>query len=250
MNSEFIQQFTKLQQLIYSKEICKIPQISIKEVNSPGVYAHFKSEDLYNEKYILYLSNKLTYKPEEFIQQILFHEFTHVVDSIKFKKYNLEKFESLMEIYSEINASRIQMNKILQTENNEPFSLDQEIKYENILTLQSFMDQTYNHVVEEFTIPSTLFDENNLKMNQKQLYYYIGYVKSLKDNNIQYNMPLCNIEIFGDQFQRLHDYILNENVDIDILYLYEKELAHLIKSTIRQHNVSMIGNAIRKSFSN
>ena len=110
------------------------------------------------------------------------------------------------------------------------------------------MDQTYKHVTAEFKIPATLFSDNNLRLDLKKLYYYIGYSKSLKDNNIQYNMSLTEIEIFGKQFQRLYDYILYERIDFNVLYIYEKELILLIEDTIYTHNLSKISSVIRKGF--
>ncbi len=247
MISEYMELLIKFEHLKYNKEVCKIPKLqSIIPVHNFKAWAEFKSEDLYNSKYILYIDDKLEDKPDEFIDQILFHEFTHIVDSRRFLKFDLEKFQNMMNIYSEIHASQIQMNRLIKTEKSKPYSLDQEVIHGGILTLRSFMDQTYNRLKKEFSVPNVPFNKSNLRLNLKELYYYVGYSKSLKNNNIIYNQNFSEINIFGNEFEKLYNYVLTEKVDSNILYEYDRNLTKLVKTTIETHNKSFINDIVNK----
>ena len=152
----------------------------------------------------------------------------------------------MMNIYSEIHASQIQMNRLIKTEKSKPYSLDQEVIHGGILTLRSFMDQTYNRLKKEFSVPNVPFNKSNLRLNLKELYYYVGYSKSLKNNNIIYNQNFSEINIFGNEFEKLYNYVLTEKVDSNILYEYDRNLTKLVKTTIETHNKSFINDIVNK----
>lgn len=247
MMSEYMNLFIKLQYERYCKEIRKIPKLkSVIVVNNFDDWAKFESEDLYKCNYILYIDSELENEPNEFIEQILFHEFTHISDSLRFKMFSFEKFKSIMKIYSEIYASKIQMDRMLLTESHKPYTLDQEVVYGGILTLKSFMDQTYDKLKSEFMIPEGFITTTNLKFDLNKLYYYIGFLKSLKSNNIKYVQQLNEIKVFGNLFKEVCDYVLNNKVNIDVLYKYEKELTKLIKDTIEMHNKTFCEDIVNK----
>lgn len=52
----------------------------------PDAYAQFNSYDLYNKKYILYINPNLCSLNTSTIRRKLFHEFTHIYDSVFFIK--------------------------------------------------------------------------------------------------------------------------------------------------------------------
>ena len=82
MITEEIKLETKLRWLEYCKEIKNIPpiqEIKLLDKNDSS-HARFKSIDLYNQKYILYVQNEIYEYTEVSTRSILFHEFTHLAD--------------------------------------------------------------------------------------------------------------------------------------------------------------------------
>lgn len=105
--------------LKYNNNICNIPQIKdIRIMLEEGTAGQFLTDDLYNRNYVLYLSDDMEVAPDDYVEEILFHEFTHLADSMLFLEYDIEKFKIIMSMYSEIHASEIQMDKILSTIKN------------------------------------------------------------------------------------------------------------------------------------
>lgn len=55
-----------------------------------------------------------------------------------------------MFIFSEIHASEIQMDKMLTTQDKKPYSLNQDVIFDGVLSLKAFMDQSALHVKDQF----------------------------------------------------------------------------------------------------
>lgn len=222
----------------YNNIIKKIPQISdIVSSNNNGFWAEFMIEDLYNKKYTLYIFSDLEKMPYEFIEQILFHEFTHLADSLDFLKYKYDDFVSVMNIYSETHASEIQMDRMLLTQTTRPWSLDNNVIHGGILSLNSFMKQTFNHLENEFCVPKERITINNLKYDQKNLYYFTGYLISLSKHNIKFNWKFQNTDIyFIPIFTEIIELLLSGDYDIQSIIQLNNHLIQMIKDKIYNHN--------------
>lgn len=238
MISEYLKKQIEFQWLKYNKFINKIPQIeSVKESSENISWAYFKSDDIYSQKYILYVDPKLEETYDEFIEQILFHEFTHIYDSLKFKGINKENFNELMNIYSEIHASQIQMDRMLLTQSTKPYSLDKQITCEKKVILKSYMEHSLYKLEQEFATPQEKITPENLKYSQKQLFYFIGNLSSLKNNGIEFNYSYLNMdEKFTPLFYEITNYVLNEDIDAKTIIQYSQQLTALIKDTIKFYN--------------
>lgn len=138
--SKRLKTFIKLTWTKYNNNICNIPKIKgIKIMPEEDTAGQFLFDDLYNKNYILYLSEDMEVAPDDYVEEILFHEFTHLADSTLFLEYNIEKFTTIMSMYSEIHASEIQMNKILSTIEN-PSNVRQIIPYKSV-TLKKYLNR-------------------------------------------------------------------------------------------------------------
>lgn len=209
--------------LIYKKYVYLVqdlPQINlIKESSDSSCEAQFLVDDLYSKKYILYVDPDIEQECLQFKENILFHEFTHMADSIKYSYLSPKDFQDFMFIYSEVHASEIQMNCMLATQENKPYSLDQQIIHKGYISLRKWMNQTLDHVAEEFTLPETGMPLSSL-YDLRDLFYFIGYLKSLQKNNISYNYDYSRIPHLKEAFDEITELMLNEQVNPTIIISY------------------------------
>lgn len=253
MISEYLQKQIKFQWLKYNKFICKIPAIEKVEILAEdNTWAYFKNDDIYKQRYVLYVNPHLEETYDEFIEQILFHEFTHISDSLKFKNVDKKTFTELMNIYSEIHASQVQMNRMLLTQNTKSYSLDQQIICEKKVTLKSYMEHSLYNVEKEFTVSRDKITADNLRYSTKELFYFIGKLSSLKKNGIKFDYDYSNVdERFRNLFYEITNFVLRDNIDAKELLLYNKQLTSLIKDVVRDNNekyvLSKIGKILKPS---
>ena len=248
MLSEYMMLHVKLQWLKYNKEIKKIPEISQVLSMHNGGWAQFKVEDLYNGNYVLYIDEDLENTSDEFIEQILFHEFTHLADSLICHEMCRDDFKRYMHIYSEIHAAEIQMNRMLLTQEYRPFSLNQDVTHsKGILSLKYFMEQTYAHVTNEFSFPTEPILTNNFRFDSKKIFYYLGYVRSLHRNGINYQVDFSNLpECFHNIFSEILEEILHDECNSNKLLLLEIQLQEEIKKQVARHNKEHMDKFINK----
>lgn len=184
--STYLKTLTNITWILYNDNICNIPEIKdIKIIQEGNVMGQFLIDDLYNQNYILYLSEEMEVAPDEYVKEILFHEFTHLADSTLFLEYSIKEFKDLMSIYSEIHASEIQMDKILSTIENPSPTLKRVISYKAV-TLKNFLDRALKDLKQEFAPLKNKTDAIE-RCDFAYIYYFIGYLKSLKNHNIKYH---------------------------------------------------------------
>lgn len=141
----------------YQKENnLKLPDISeVKYDKTDEFWGKFNTQDLYNKNYILHICDDLLSENKKFMKQILYHEFTHLSDSLRFVDKSYKDFECIMQSYSEYHAAEVEMIERLN-EIEQPVTLSSDIYHIGILTLESFMRQTFEHLLR---------DTNNMSNN-------------------------------------------------------------------------------------
>lgn len=225
----------------YCEFINYIPEITeIKVMDENYTDMQFFPEDLYNEKYILYINQSVENERVQFIENTLWHEFTHISDSITLKEYEYEKFKDIMMIYSEIHAAETQMNHMLRTQDIPPYTLDKNIEHGGFITLRKYMDTSLEHVTESFILPPWIVLPFDDVCNPKNLYYFIGYLESLNKNSIKYEYNYSEInEKYIDLFNELTEYILNNNIyDFDKLVEFHTKIKAITQTVTTEHNKS------------
>jgi hypothetical protein len=218
----------------FNSEIEEIPHIEkINLVTNNKSWVYFPIDDLYNQKYIMYINDKIKEQPKELFEQVLFHEFVHIYDSIKLIKYNINDFKKLMNIYSEIHASEILMDRLLITQNKKPYRLENIVIHNVSIPLYSFMEQTANSLKEEFTFnKQTILKQT---YNYKSIYYYIGYILSLEKHGIQYtyNFEYINRSLSDLLYKILNSFII-KNYTPELLIQYENDLKGTILNLVKE----------------
>ena len=220
----------------YSQKIYPIPNIQdIQLISDDKIGGCFHANDLYNRKYILYLNENYMQRDTISLKPLLFHELTHLYDSIELSKYDYNKYLYLMQIYSEVHASEIEMNVML--ENIEDIDVNTIIPRHNMSIYQYLMYEL-KIVGNEFILTDGPILKDQLKLEHKTLYYFIGYLRSIKNHQIEceikYNpkIPSQLLEVMN----KITDYYLNNNlVDYEILYSYEDEFIRITKEIIIKH---------------
>lgn len=230
MISEYLRLHVELQWKKYNKIVCNIPKLNnIIPVSKEYSWCQFIADDLYNQKYNLYINTELEETPDEFIEQTLFHEFTHMADSITFLSYDKESFKSIMKIYSETHASKIQMDRILTTQKS--LSLNNTIMHGGEIRLSSFMDQTFQHLIDQFN--GEIFLNREIRFDTNNLYYFIGYLQSLKEHKINYIYSYdCIHPMFQPLFKQITHEIIKGNANYNDLIEYDSKLNQEIKQYI------------------
>lgn len=220
----------------YCQKIYPIPKIQeYKIIKNDKIAGYFNALDLYNQQYILNLNERFLKNDKQYLKSLFFHELTHLYDSGNLRKYELQKYLYIMQIYSEVHASEIEMDVLLDGIEN--VNVDSLINHYNI-PIGTFMAIYLNKVNEEFILPDGPILKDQLKFDHKNLYYFIGYVLSLKKHNIE-----CEFEYSRkipsellDLFNKITYYYLNnENIDYEILYSYQKEILNTTKKVLKEH---------------
>lgn len=219
----------------YTLLIQDLPELeSIEELTSSSCSARFLVDDLYNRKYILYVNPNIEQECLQFKENILFHEFTHMADSIKYSYLSLDNFRDFMFAYSEVHASEVQMDCMLKNQEKIPYSLNQQIIHGGYIQLENWMNQTLDHVIHEFTLLEANMPQN-FSYDLRDLFYFIGYLKSLQKNNISYDYNYSQIPHLENAFNKTTDLLLSEESDPDIIISHYKELELKVKESLLEH---------------
>ena len=243
MFDERIDKIIKSTHKSYCKYVSIIPEITKIETIS-GNYAEmqFDAKSLYEKNYILKVNESINDENEQFIENILWHEFTHVADSILFNEYEYEDYKHIMYIYSEIHAAELQMNNMLATQMERPSSLEQDIEHKGIITLQKYMDTSLHHALDQFKLPVWyIFLSDNI-CDAREIYYFIGYLKSLKSHSINYEYSYSDIdERYNSLFKEITEYVLNnQEYDYKHFISLDKQMDKLIIELATEHNQEIV----------
>lgn len=186
--------------LEYQKEY---PRNDYPELSTDNlVYVHdvdfwfqFNSSKLYDDQYELQVNMEAFALNDTYLRSILYHEFTHIYDSLTFKNRPMDEYEKIMSHYSEIHASYIEMRKKVMKTSYAIYVQDEK----NEVLMDVYLQQEYSTFKTTWSnyieyIPETITDK------MKRLCYFVGHYKYLKDH---YDIPEFKIispyseEIYG-----------------------------------------------------
>ena len=186
--------------LEYQKEYPRndYPELSTDNlvyVHNVDFWFQFNSSILYDDQYELQVNMEAFALNDTYLRSILYHEFTHIYDSLTFKNRPMDEYEKIMSHYSEIHASYIEMRKKVMKTSYAIYVQDEK----NEILMDVYLQQEYSTFKTTWSnyieyIPETITDK------MKRLCYFVGHYKYLKDH---YDIPEFKIispyseEIYG-----------------------------------------------------
>lgn len=218
----------------YKVSLPKIDKVHF--VSNQDFWAEFNASDLYNKKYELYIDSSLFDTNNKFIRQILFHEFTHLYDSLNYIEKTFDDYKKIMISYSEFHASQREMIERLEEVKTQDISLQTPITHIGILNLQSYMDQSYRMMCEDLKKMYNNDNEKEFFYNTSHIFYFYGYISALQKFKINYYYTLP-IE-FMLQLIKIEDTLIkSDNIDNEKVISSYIELE---KSVIDQYKLNQI----------
>lgn len=195
----------------------KLPNITeIKFIENNNFWARILGEDMYKNDYILYVDKDLLKCNKNFIKQTLFHEFTHIQDSIKFNKTPFAYYKSIMASYSEFHAAKHEMMERLEEVQNQKINEETKITHTKTLTIRSFMEQSF---LRMNSFLNSMAKNNNIKnftYDTKHIYYYFGYFSAIKCFGINYEFKLYSINPhFYLVIKKIYDSVMTNKISFD-----------------------------------
>ena len=237
VNDLFIQEMYKKYQAKYNLSLPSIDKICyVKDVD---FWARFNSDDLYNKKYVLYVDANLLDQNKKFIKQILFHEFTHLSDSLDYLSYSIDDFKRIMTSYSEFNASKREMVERLEEVSDESISLQTEITHAGILTINSFMKQSYEFMIKDL---KKMYDNNDLHdffYDTSHIYYFYGYLSALHQFGIEYfYAPASEFLLITMNIEKT--LIQSESIDVEKVLSTYKDMEKAVKDQYKFNRIRRV----------
>lgn len=223
----------------YQKEYnLNLPDISaVKYDTTNEFWGKFNTQDLYNQNYILHICDDLMSENKKFIKQILYHEFTHLSDSLQFLDKQYKEFECIMQSYSEYHAAQVEMIERLN-EIEQPITLSSEIYHIGILTIESFMNQTFKHLLRDTDDMNNISNTNEFSYDVDNIYHFCGYVRALQEYNVQYTYDLLKITPrYALQCKNIFECLLKDKIIIeDVLKTY-RVLENVVLNSVLINNI-------------
>lgn len=224
MNTDYIEKIRNE----YIKKYYSIPiiqkYIEITNVNDMEIAGYFNADELYKKEYNFHINTRIT-EESDYSKAILFHEFTHVYDSIQLLDYEYDKYRHIMQSCSEVHAAEIEMEILVTIEK---------------FPIEFLMNQHLNDLVCEFTLPDGPFRKGcSTGFNYRLLYYLIGYIKALKHNGIGCGYSFKRVpDPFREQFEEISNYYLdNDEYDNEKIFIYQSKLDKDIRQTKYEHQM-------------
>lgn len=173
---------------------CNFPKLIIKQKFIGQINSMIENVDKDNAYITIGKEFNCANRNKRYIESILYHEFTHISDSLLFLNKTRGEYSNIMKIYSETHASQIQLEKMINISHCE--NIKNDIIYNgNILTIESFLNQTKQHFLSK--LYSLTDVENILIVNESDviydIYYFSGYLLAIKNKEIKYTPDFSNM---------------------------------------------------------
>lgn len=224
---------------IYNEYKDKYPDIKYPELtednlsyaNDVNFWFEFSGKELYKNNYNLVICMKVFCLKDEYIKSMLFHEFTHLHDSIILKKLPFNKYKDIMASYSEINAAYIEFDYLFS---NKSISTKTKMKHlDHVINIGNWFQKELRRIQRiwnnmEFKSIAEFMDE------LKSLCYFIG-----KYTYLHSRIPSINLDIispFQPEINTIIEKYKRKN------YSISTEFNQIIKKYQTYHNMKLAQN--------
>lgn len=188
--------------LEYQKEYQRndYPKLSVDNlvyVHDVNFFFQFNSSKLYDNQYELKINMEAFALNDTYLKSILYHEFTHIYDSLMFKNKTIDEYKNILSYYSEIHSSYIEMKKRTKEMSKSIYVQDEKDEIPiNIYIQQGYLNikETWSNYIE--------YNPEIITDKIKRLCYFVGHYKYLKDN---YDIP--EFEIVSPYSEEIYNII-------------------------------------------
>ena len=167
--------------------------------------AQIKLKQSYRKDYRIYYNTKYLDCTSVALKAMTFHEMTHIADSIIFNDLPFNEFKKVLNSYSEIHASEIELDIILK-QCEKPINSQSLVYLGNI---QTTVENLLSVNIEQF---KTNFYPKTFTC----LFYASGYARALRQYDFDYSKEILNML---PEFDFIHDRIktilYSEDIDFD-----------------------------------
>lgn len=236
-NELLIKNIYKKYQTRYNIQLPEIQNIVF--LNKTNSWASFSQDNLFNKRYILYVDTQLFSQDIRFIKQILFHEFTHIVDSLSFLDTEFKEFNHIMISYSEFHASKREMIERIEQSCQDIIDLQSMVYYTCEEPLYLLMSHSFQVMKNSLNKMETNNGKENFYYDPRLVYYFYGYVSALKFYGIDYIIPILQIpQYIVAQILKMQLLLSEEKLNMDNILqsYYEFERTIIIKSIQNENN--------------
>ena len=237
LNDALILEIYKKYQIRYSISLPKIQKIIY--VNNKDAWASFRTEDLYNKRYIFYVDSKLLKNKRQFVKQILFHEFTHLADSLELVGKTLKEFKYIMSSYSEFHASKREMIERIEQTNEKDITLQTNVTYIITSSIEDEMKLAFDLMVKDLQKMYTSKWSIDFCFDTKSTYYFFGYVNALKTFGIDYPIRITDfIHCYMPEMTLIYMEFSNTNINPENVMLRYSQLENVaVKKAIANDQI-------------
>lgn len=219
MNSEQINKIYKQYKKNLKLDFLSINKIIIQETNSEGIAAELKDIN-YQEGFAILSINAELFSQSSILHNsaILYHEFTHIWDSVKYLRtfQNKELKKKLLFPYTEYHASRIELLKRLDHFIfSKQITLNSSVYDKNrIVSLRDFLKSENEEINWRYEKLSSCPNLNNILALFYRLIYNMGYFSILQENHVEKNFHI-DIKPMNYAKRKMHKlYKILHNPDI------------------------------------
>ncbi|AMJ42346.1 hypothetical protein [Anaerotignum propionicum] len=159
----------------------KIPPIKhCLHVNSDDFIAQVRRNNEIENGYELLISNDIYKYKKEYQKAVLWHEFTHMYDSLKFKDESKIVFDAMIKTFSESHATTVELKYLLHISMNQTSRINLNNRVltwrngkENLdLITANYINQSIHHF-NNFLLTKNPYDFNS---GRTQFCYFCGYL--------------------------------------------------------------------------
>lgn len=138
--------------LKYQKEYPRndYPELSVDNlvyVHDVDFFFQFNSSKLYDNQYELKINMEAFALNDTYLKSILYHEFTHIYDSLMFKNKTIDEYKNILSYYSEIHSSYIEMKSRIKEISNSIYVQDEKIA----IPMDMHIQQKYLNIKKEWS---------------------------------------------------------------------------------------------------
>ncbi|MBQ9157001.1 MAG: hypothetical protein IJ137_09510 [Eubacterium sp.] len=200
----------------YKKEYGLDSPIEIEDIRydaAKGVESSFNITELYSDIYILHLGEKVDLYRSDYIDLILWHEFTHLYDYLThpYQVKVMRKVYTYMHTYSEYHASRRVMEKVLKSSYGREFDPEKSVipmAYKDI-SMRNLVDDTLHKAAFSLHYYKEHPGQQAFHVYFRYVMYLMGYVSHFQNAEDIIGWCLESLELDKELYLTLY-HILSE----------------------------------------